>query len=344
MPEVVFLKGGRMRRRDFMAGSAATAALAGGYAAVWSFQAKAQQKPLRRVGVLLVGLSPESKAAQHFRRGLRDAGYTEGRNVIIEWRYAQGDYRRVSGFLDEFIRSNIEVMVMDSTLATEAAKRATSTIPIVMALVLDPVGSRLINSLSHPGGNVTGLSMMTTVDLNSKRLELLKAMISPLSNVGVMWNPDHPLHRRQVEDLKIKAPFLAIELTFVAVSRVEQFERAFSDIGTAKAQALYVVDDPFFFAQRATLLKFAATARLPTLGDTRRFPEEGALMSYGPDLYDLFRRSASYVDRILKGAKPADLPVEQPTRFEFVINLKTAKALNINIPPTLLALADDVIE
>jgi len=280
-----------MRRRDFMAGSAATAALAGGYAAIWSFQAKAQQKPLRRVGVLLVGLSPESKAAQHFRRGLRDAGYSEGRNVIIEWRYAQGDYRRVSGFLDEFIRSNIEVMVMDSTLATEAAKRATSTIPIVMALVLDPVGSGLINSLSHPGGNVTGLSMMTTVDLNSKRLELLKAMISPfsaffgsssLSNVAVMWNPDHPLHRRQVEDLKIKAPFLAIELTFVAVSRVEQFERAFSDIGTAKAQALYVVDDPLFFAQRATLLKLAAAARLPTLHELSRFPEEGALMSYGP--------------------------------------------------------------
>ena len=333
-----------MRRRDFMAGSAATAALAGGYAAAWSFQAKAQQKPLRRVGVLLVGLSPESKAAQHFRRGLRDAGYTEGRNIIIEWRYAQGDYRRVSGFLDEFIGSNIEVMVMDSTLATEAAKRATSTIPIVMALVLDPVGSGLINSLSHPGGNVTGLSMMTTVDLNSKRLELLKAMISPLSNVAVMWNPDHPNHRPQVEELKKRAPFLAIELTFVGVSKVEQLERAFSDIGTAKAQALYVVDDPFFFAQRAPLLKFAAAAQLPTLHDLRRFPEEGALMSYGPDLYDLFRRSAGYVDRILKGAKPADLPVEQPTRFELVINLKTAKALNIDTPPTLLALADDVIE
>ena len=246
-----------MRRRDFMTGSAATAALAGGYAAIWSFQAKAQQKPLRRVGVLLVGLSPESKAAQHFRRGLRDAGYSEGRNVIIEWRYAQGDYRRVSGFLDEFIRSNIEVMVMDSTLATEAAKRATSTIPIVMALVLDPVGSGLINSLSHPGGNVTGLSMMTTVDLNSKRLELLKAMISPLSNVAVMWNPDHPNHRPQVEELKIRAPFLAIELTFVAVSRVEQFERA---IGTAKAQALYVVDDPFFSLNEQ---RFSSSQRPP---------------------------------------------------------------------------------
>jgi putative tryptophan/tyrosine transport system substrate-binding protein len=169
-----------LTRREFVA-------IVGGYAAAWSLAANAQQAPLRRVGVLLVGLSPDSKAAQHFRRGLRDAGYFEGRNVIIEWRYAQGDYRRVSEFVDEFIRSNIDVMVMDSTIGTEAAKRATSTIPIVMALVLDPVGSGLINSLAYPGGNVTGLSMMTTVDLNSKRLELLKGMISPLSNVAVMW-------------------------------------------------------------------------------------------------------------------------------------------------------------
>jgi putative ABC transport system substrate-binding protein len=338
-----------MRRRDFMSGSAVLSrrefvVIAGGYAAAWSLAANAQQAPLRRVGVLLVGLSPDSKAAQNFRRGLRDAGYFEGRNVIIEWRYAQGDYRRVSEFVDEFIRSNIDVMVMDSTIGTEAAKRATTTIPIVMALVLDPVGSGLINSLSHPGGNVTGLSMMTTVDLNSKRLELLKGMISPLSNVAVMWNPDHPLHLRQVEDLKSRAPFLAIELTFVAVRRAEQFEQAFSDIAGAKAQALYVVEDPLFFAQRESLLKLAAAARLPTLHDLRRFPEVGALMSYGPDLYDLFRRSSGYVDRILKGAKPADLPVEQPTRFELVINLKTAKALNIEISPTLLALADEVIE
>jgi putative ABC transport system substrate-binding protein len=314
-----------MWRRRFIA-------LLGG-AAAWPIaaRAKAQQTPFRRVGVLLVGLSPESKAAQHFRRGLRDAGYFEGRNVIIDWRYAHGDYGQVSEFVDEFIRMNIDVMVMDSTIGTEAAKRATSTIPIVMALVLDPVGSELIKSLAHPGGNVTGLSMMTTVDLNSKRLELLKGMLPQLSNVAVMWNPDHPLHQQQVVDLKTRAPFLAIE-------------PAFSDITGTKAQALYVIEDPLFFAQRAIVLKLAAAARLPTLHDLRRFPEEGALMSYGPDLYDLFRRSAGYVNLILKGAKPADLPVEQPTRFELVINLKTAKTLNLNIPPTLLALADDVIE
>lgn len=326
-----------MRRRDFVM-------LASGYAAVSSLPAVAQQVAIPRIGLLLVGLSPESKAAQHFRRGLRDAGYIEGRNIIIEWRYAQGDYGRVSAFIDEFVRGNIDVMVMDSTVGTKAAKRATSTIPIVMALVLDPVGSGLIQSLAHPGGNVTGLSMMTNVDLNSKRLELLKGVIPTLSHVAVMWNPDHPLHHREVDHLKARPSLLEIELSFVAVRGADQLEPAFSDISQAKAQALYVIEDPLFFAQRATLLKLAAAARLPTLHDLRRFPEEGALMSYGPDLYDLFRRSAGYVARILKGTKPADLPVEQPTRFELVINLKTAKALDLAIPANLLALADDVIE
>jgi ABC-type uncharacterized transport system substrate-binding protein len=328
--------GADMRRREFIT-------FLGG-ATAWPLAATAQQVSLPRIGVLLVGLSPESKAAQHFRRGLRDAGYFEGRNIVIEWRYAQGDYGRVSTFVDEFVRSNVAVMVMDSTIGTEMAKRATSTIPIVMALVLDPVGSGLVQSLSHPGGNVTGLSMMTTVDLNSKRLELLKEVIPKLNRAAVMWNPDHPLHQREVDDLKARAPSLAIELSFVAVREAEQLAGAFSDVSGTRAQALYVIEDPLFFAQRATLLSLAAAARLPTLHDLRRFPEEGALMSYGPDLYDLFRRSASYVGRILKGTKAADLPVEQPTRFELVINLKTAKALGLDISPTLLALADDVIE
>jgi putative tryptophan/tyrosine transport system substrate-binding protein len=326
-----------LRRRQFFT-------VVGGYVAGWSLTAEAQQAPLPRIGVLLVGLSPDSKAAQHFRRGLRDAGYLEGRNIVIEWRYAQGDYGRVSAFVDEFVHSNVDVMVMDSTIGTETAKRATSTIPIVMALVLDPVGSGLVNSLAHPGGNITGLSMATTVDLDSKRLDLLRQVLPHLVRAAVMWNPDHPLHRREVEDLKARAPSLAIELSFVAVRNPEQLVPAFSDVSGAKAQALYVIDDPLFFAQRATLLKLATAAELPTLHDLRRFPEEGALMSYGPDLYDLFRRSAGYVGRILKGAKPADLPVEQPTRFELVINLKTARALGLDISPTLLALADDVIE
>jgi len=326
-----------VKRREFIT-------LLGGAAAAWPLVARAQQAGSpRRIGVLLVGLSPESKAAQHFRRGLRDAGYSEGRDIVIEWRSANGDYDRVSELVADLIRSRVDAIVMDSTVGTEVAKHATSTIPIVMALVLDPVGSGLVNSLAHPGGNVTGLSMMS-IDLNSKRLQLLKEMIPQLTRAAVMWNPDHPLHAKTVEDIKVIAPSLSIEPSFMGVRTEEQLGPAFSDIGRAKAQALYVVDDPIFFAHRTTLLKLASAARLPSIHDLRRFPEAGALMSYGPDLYDLFRRAALYVDRILKGAKPADLPVEQPTRFELVINLKTAKALGIEVPTSMQLLADEVIE
>jgi putative tryptophan/tyrosine transport system substrate-binding protein len=229
-------------------------------------------------------------------------------------------------------------MVMDST---EVAKRATTTIPIVMGLVLDPIGSGLIKSPSHPGGNITGLSMMTTVDLNSKRLQLLKEMIPHLAQAAVMWNPDHPLHSSEIDDLNARAPSLSIELSLVAVRAAEQLQPAFSNVNAANAQALYIIEGPLFFAQRATLLKLASTARLPTLDDLRRL---GALMSHGPDLYDLFRRIGPYVDRILNGAKPADLPVEQPTKFELAIDLKTARALGLDVSPTLFALADEVIE
>ena len=326
-----------MKRRTFIS-------LLGGAAVAWPVSTHAQQAGLPRIGVLLVGLSPDSKAAQHFRRGLRDAGYFEGRNVTIEWRYAKGDYEKVRAFVDEFVASKVNVMVMDSTIGTEVAKRATTTIPIVMALVLDPVGSRLIDSLAKPGGNITGLSMMSTVDLNSKRLQLLKEIIPGMGRATVIWNPDHPLHAKQVQDLRERAPSLAIELSFAAVRAPEQFASAYTVASQAKAQALYVVEDPLFFANRQTVLTMASNARLPTLHDLRRFPEEGALMSYGPDLYDLFRRAAIYADRIIKGAEPASLPVEQPTRFELVINLKTAKALDLEIPSTLLGLADDVIE
>ena len=327
-----------MKRREFIT-------LLGGAAAAWSLGARAQQAGLpRRVGVLLVGFSSDSKAAQHFRQGLREAGYLEGRDVIIEWRTADGDYSRVPELIEDLIQRRVEVIVQDSTIGTQVAMRATSTIPIVMALVLDPVGSGLVKSLAHPGGNVTGLSMMTTVDLNSKRLELMKEMIPSLDRVAVMWNPDHPLHGKAVEELKGIAPRLSIDLSFVGVQRPEQFPAAFSDIGRTKVQALYIIDDPLFFANRTALLQLASAARLPTIHDLRRFPEVGALMSYGPDVYDLFRRSATYVARIFKGATPAELPVEQPTKFELVINFKTAKMLGLIVPPALLTMADEVIE
>jgi putative ABC transport system substrate-binding protein len=325
-----------MHRREFLA-------VLGG-ASSWPYMARAQQAALpRRIGFLLVGLSPESKEAQHFWRGLRDAGYSEGRDVVIEWRSAKGDYDRVPELVANLVQSRVDVIVVDSTVAADVAKRSTSTIPIVMALVVDPVGSGLVKSLAHPGENVTGLSMMTT-ELNSKRLQLLKEVTPQLTRAAVLWNPDHPFHAKVVEDLKVIASSLSIELSSVGVRTPEQFDPAFSDVKRAKAQALYVVEDPIFFAHRMTLLKLASTAQLPTIHELRRFPEAGALMSYGPDLHDLFCRAAIYVDRILKGAKPADLPVEQPTRFELVINLITARALGLNVPPMLLALADDVIE
>ena len=273
-----------MKRRAFIT-------LLGGAAAAWPHAVRSQQAASRRIGVLLVGLSPESKEAKHFRLGLRDAGYSEGRDVVIEWRSANGDYDRVPALVGDLVRTKVDVIVQDSTVGTEATKRATSTIPIVMALVLDPVGSGLVKSLANPGGNVTGLSMMAT-ELYPKRLQLLKEVNPQLTRAAVLWNPDHPFHAKAVEELKAVAPALSIELSFVGVRTPEQFGPAFSDVTGASAQALYVVEDPIFFAHRTTLLRLASTAGLPTIHELTRWPEAGALMSYGPDLQDLFRRAA----------------------------------------------------
>jgi putative ABC transport system substrate-binding protein len=313
-------------------------------AAAWPLAARAQQpRAPYRVGVLLVGLSPESKEAKQFRLGLRDAGYFEGRDIVIEWRSAHGDYGQVPSLVADLVQSKVDVIVQDSTVGTELTKRATSSIPIVMALVLDPVGSGLVQSLARPGGSVTGLSMMAT-ELYPKRLQLLKDINPKLARVAVLWNPDHPFHPKAVEELKSVAPSGSLELSFSAARTPEQFDPAFADVKQTRAQALYVVEDPIFFAHRAKLLALASAARLPTIHELSRWPEASALMSYGPDLRDLFRRAAIYVDRILKGNKPADIPIEQPTKFELVINLRTAKTLGLEIQPTLIALTDEVIE
>jgi putative tryptophan/tyrosine transport system substrate-binding protein len=263
--------------------------------------------------------------------------------VVIEWRLARGDYDRVPELVADLVRSKVDVMVMDSTIGTDAAMRATSTIPIIMALVVDPVGSRLVKSLARPGGNVTGLSMMTS-DLNSKRLQMLKDVVPGLTRVAVLWNPDHPFHHQVIKDLKAIAPSLSIALYLEGVQSADELDQTFTDIKRVGAQAVYVVEDPFFFSTRAQLLRLTSESRLGTIHELRRWPEEGALMSYGPVLDDLFRRAALYVDRVFKGANPADLPVEQPTRFELVINLKTAKALGLNVPADLQQIADEVIE
>jgi putative ABC transport system substrate-binding protein len=297
----------------------------------------------RRIGVILVSVSAEGKEAQAFQRGLRDAGYSEERDIVIEWRSAGGDYSRIPAFVTDLAERKVEVIVVNTTRAVQAVKRATSTTPIVMAVVADPIGSGLVTNLAHPGGNITGLSMMTP-DLNAKQLQLLKDTIPRLTRVGVIWNPDTPWHAKAVEDLKAAAPSLSVELKFVSAQTPEQLSPAFLAARREHVQALCVLAAPLFVAQRRRLVELAVKARLPTIYWRRQFVDEGGLMSYGASLSDQFRRSAEYVDKILKGAKPGDLPVEQPTQFELVVNLRTARALGLTVPQSVLQRADEVIQ
>jgi putative ABC transport system substrate-binding protein len=294
----------------------------------------------RRIGALLVAFSPESKEVQEFRQALRDMGYAEGRDVVIEWRF---DYNRIPEAVDDLVQRKVEVIVVTSTLPAQAVKRATSTIPIVLAVVADPVGSGLVTNLAHPGGNVTGLSLMMA-DLTAKRLQLLKETIPQLTRVAVLWNPDTPYHPKVIQDLKAVAPSLSIELSFVAAQAPEQFGPAFSAVRRARAQALYVIEDPVFYNGRMTLVTLASKARLPIIYWVKEFAEAGGLMSYGANYSDLMRRSVGYVDKILKGAKPGDLPIEQPTKIDLVVNLRSAKALGLTIPQSILLRADEVIQ
>ncbi len=295
-----------------------------------------------RIGVLLVSFSPESKEAQAFRQGLRDAGYVEGRDLVTEWRYANGDYARVQELVTDLVQRKVDVIVATTTVAALAVKRATPTIPIVMATVADPVGSGLVTSLARPGGNVTGLSMMIP-DLGTKRLQLLKETVPHATRVAVIWNPATPWNTKIVEDLKAAAPSLSIELSFGSVTTPEEFGPAFSAVSRARPQAIYLIDSPLFFKHRLTLVKLASKGHLPAVYGEKEYVDDGGLLSYGTSRTDLLRRSAGYVDKILKGAQPADLPIEQPTKFELVVNLKTAKALGIKIPESILLRADEVI-
>ena len=306
--------------------------------------AEAQQPASpQRIGVLLVLLSPAGMEVQAFRQGLREAGYVEGRNVLIELRSANGDYARLPQLAADLVERKVDVIVADTTPATRAAQRATSTIPIVMAIVADPVGDGLVANLSRPGGNVTGLSIMLA-ELSAKRLQLLKEAMPSLTRVVAIWNPPTPYHAKAVENLKAVAPSLAIELSVVSVRTPEEIGPAFEAINRARAQALYVIDSPPFFTHRTTLLQLAAKARLAVISGERPYADEGGLMSYGPSYEDQLRRSATYVDKILKGAKPSGLPIEQPTKFTLVVNLKTAKALGLTIPQSVLLRADQVIQ
>jgi putative tryptophan/tyrosine transport system substrate-binding protein len=331
-----------VRRRGF------TFVLFTAAACLWPFgiprAADAQQTASPwRIGVLLVARSPGDKELQAFRRGLLDAGYSEGRELVIEWRFARGDYTRVPELVVDLIRRQVEVIVVDTTVATRAAKSATSTIPIVMTSIADPVGSGLVASLAHPGENVTGLSIMAT-DLIGKRLQVLKETLPRLTRVGVLWNPDTQYSPKVVEELRSVAPSLEIQLSFATARAPEEFGSAFSAFRREHAQALYVLEDSVFFVHRTTLNKLTSQARLPAIFAQARVVEEGGLISYGPNFADLFHRAAGYVDKILKGAKPGDLPIEQPTKFELAVNLKTAGTLGITIPESILLRADEAVQ
>jgi putative ABC transport system substrate-binding protein len=301
-----------------------------------------QSASAKRIGVILIAASPEDKLGQQFRQGLVEAGYSEGRDVFIEWRSANGNFARVPQLVGELLEHNVDVIVVETTPAALAVKRATSTVPVVMTIVSDPVGSGLVANLAHPGGNITGLSVMAT-DLTAKRLQLLKEAIPRLTRVAVLWSPDVPFHRKVIEDLEAVAPLLSIEVSTMSARTSEEITVALSAANRAHAQALYVVDNAFFATNRQMILEVTSKSRLPVFGD-RAFADAGALMSYGPNFGDLYRRAAGYVDKIFKGAKPADLPIEQPTKFELIVNLKAARNLGITIPESILLRADEVIK
>jgi putative ABC transport system substrate-binding protein len=334
----------RMRRRAFARGLAIWVGFLAAFCIPGASDAQQPGSP-RRIGVLLVGFSLKSKEALEFRHALRDAGYEEGRDVVIEWQSANGDYDRLSELAAGLVQRKLDVIVVSTTRGVRAVKHATSIIPIVM-VVGDPVESGLVANLGHPGGNVTGVSTMGAPELWAKRLQLLKETIPQLTRVAVLWNPATPLtpwQAKTVEGLKAVAPALPVQLSFVTVRTSEQIGPALSAVDRARPQALCVLAGAQLDVHRKALLGLASKAGLPAMYSDRRFVDEGGLMSYAANSMDHWRRAAAFVDKILKGAKPGDLPIEQPTKFEFVVNLRTAKAMGLAIPQSVLLQADDVI-
>ena len=293
-----------------------------------------------RIGVLY----PGAGVPELLRQSLRDLGYVEGQNLVIEWRDAEGKTERFDALAAELVRLKVDVIVASVPGATFAAKRATASIPIVMVNTPDPVQLGLVASLGRPGGNVTGTTTLST-EVSIKQLELLKEAVPRAVRIAVVWNPSNPWHPLALKGVEAGARLLGVQLQTLKVRDPEEFENAFAAMTRERAGAVLVLADPMMFFQRTRLGDLAAKRRLPVMyGGTRQFVDAGGLMSYWASEADLYRRVGSYVDRILKGAKPGDLPVEQPTKFELVINLKTAKALGLTIPQSLLQRADEVIQ
>jgi putative ABC transport system substrate-binding protein len=279
----------------------------------------------------------------HFRQGLRQLGYLEGQNTVIEYRWANGKEQRLTDLAVELVRLKVDVLVSHGVLATQAAKRASATIPIVCFSCGDAVSVGLVDSLARPGANVTGLTVLAP-EVSGKRVELLKEVVPGLTRLSVLWNSDNPVSRPELSEAEAAARSAGLQLQSLSVTKPTELARTFNSMKAERAQALIVLSDAMLFGHRKEISDLAAANQLPTISFTGEFAKSGALMGYGPDLYVLASRAAIYVDKILKGTKPGDLPIEQPTKFELVINLKTAKTLGITVPPALLALADEVIE
>ena len=277
------------------------------------------------------------------RQGLRELGYVEGKNIVIEWRFAEDKADRLAGLAAELVRLKVEVIVTSGPAATRAAKEATSTIPIVMAQDNDPVGTGIVASLARPGGNITGLATLAP-EIGGKRLELLKEVVPKLSRVSVLGTSTQPGIAQQLKEVERTAGALGVKLQFIDVLSPKDIEVAFREAAKGRAGAVLTLTSPILLSQRAQLAELAVKNRLPAIYAQSEFVQDGGLMTYGPSINDLFRLAATYVDKILKGTKPSDLPIEQPKKFEFIINLNAAKQIGLTIPPNVLARADKVIK
>jgi putative tryptophan/tyrosine transport system substrate-binding protein len=326
-----------MRRREFIT-------LLGGAAVTWPVAARAQQ-PAKLPTIGFLGATTPSAQSQWtaaFLERLRGLGWIEGRNVAIEYRWMEGRNERVAEIAAEFVQLRVDVIVVQGTAAVVGAKQATSVIPIVFALAGDPVGSGLVASLARPGGNVTGLSGQQA-DVAAKRLELLREVVPSLHRLAIVANVGNPYTILELGEIQGAARALGLEAATFEIRQAEDVAPAFRAL-KGRADALYVINDPLVNTNRVRIIISALGVRLPTMHGSREHVEAGGLMSFGPNYPDLFRRTADYVNKILRGAKPGDIPVEQPTKFDLVVNVLTAAALGITLPPTLLTRADEVIE
>src|SRR6266571_3844258 len=305
-----------------------------------------QPAKIARIG-FLHSASPEGVGDVHlqvFRDGLRELGYVEGKNLQLELRWGEGKLERLPALAAELVVANVDIIVAVTSPSVAAARQATQTIPIVMPLSSDPVGNGLVASLAHPGGNITGLSQMAP-ELGEKRIQLLKEMFPKVSHaMAVLWNPDYVGMRARFEQAQVAAPAVGLTVRSVEVRDTRELDAAFDVIIREHPEALLLLADPLTISQRSRIVEFAAEQRLPAIYETSNFVDVGGLISYGPSISDQYRRAATYVDKILRGAKPADLPIEQPTKFELVINMRAAKALGIKIPDSIMLRADKVIE